>query len=1572
MTETTASARLIDSVIQVARHNQQDVDALLASVGIEHQELNRADVRFPARSFNELLDELARRTGNPRIALRIGETTQPRMLGSIGFLMSTAESLAQAYRCVIDYLPLLIEGIHLSVDESPERVALTLDLEDDEQIALVEWLMACLCNWPRWLTGRQALPIRVDFAFAAPADSRYYQQFFAAEICFSAGRNRLLLPIDAMGESCLDANEEMYRLHQAFADQLLSASGRDGALVAQIKSILRNRLSAGQSKLDRVALAQSLNLSLRTLQRKLDQQGTNYQTLFDQTRKEMTQQLIQRGDLSFGEISHQLGFANLSAFQKAFKRWTGKAPSEFRAQHRPTTLQSRRTSPRVLSELIYPDGLSEAQLYPLAQQLIHHIEAWRQRGLPLGSLSPRHIGISHDTATQLQLSLVDPSPQSHSPLQERLAYQAPEHSGLLPFPVGSYSDTYALGCLLYAIVHGQPPHNTSNLRRLFGAQINEAPSLRAGLSSPLIQVLNKLLALPATERYQSLTAVNEDLAQCLQALSANDSLETFSPGRSEVLPLQSQDIGLAGREPEQARLETLLRECERGETRSILLQGNRGSGKTALIDQLRLPLYRSRGIMVSGVFLPQTDPQPYAVLIGMMQQLLRQLIVLPETHHSIWRQRIKRELGNHGQVLLQRIPELAELFDHDHKHAHYDSLPPINGSHSPAVLESTVFGLLRACRERLLVLSVDNLQWADAPSLALLARIHKEFSGHPLMLISARRSSENESSAIKANPNRQDFAAAETINLQPLDSEQIYTLLQQRINASQAELTTLTYWLKRHSDGSPGAVLGQLQSRGWLYFSPQQQRWSIHQQALTSVFEQSSDTDTTLVKLYAPVLESLTPPDLELLQWAAVIGPRFDTELLAKSRQDPVARIAIRLWPAQQARLITPTEDSADGSAGYQFCHSALQIYVYESIPLDRRQSIHLAVGKVLKDSWNSRHDIATLFACTDHLNRADNGQHRSEHYWQLMALNRLAGGYAQEQANLQSARYYLQHSLALMQQHTLSDRPVLPADRGLTDNGQAFDILLQCAQLDSLLDDEPAASSRFEQLIAHFDNAVSPQDAQNNAPWLRLQQARIEHELRFSRLDQARTILISSLIQLGIRLELAETRQRVSIQRFCVEDLFNAADDAPTQASDTDKLSPDNTDTAVRATGAENVSPVHLATPLCRADPRTALLQRLILIAELQGDAHFDIYLLSKIPDLKTSPDSYCAASRAYLCHWLQGQYPQARQQVLLAKRSLDAADAGQQALCLLRLGLHVLPWIDSLAAALDSLNRALTIARLQDDLCISTLAQNAICHFAWLQGTPLTSLAEQLHEQQQRSNRRGSQLSGPSLADSVGYLLRQITDADDEPTTSDATEQWATRSSGSKAQGSANTHGNWRLLAHCTVAVLLDERTRWPGLLQAADHHHAAAPGQFAQVELALLTLLMRAELARNAGPESRARLLRQCDFDLCRLEMFSRYDTPDTQARFHLAAAELAALNADTECAMDHFEQALADAEKQANGYLQALACERYGLFWQRRNRHSLARQFLLKAAERYLQWGATRKASQLSTGFPSDRR
>ncbi|MBB1487837.1 AraC family transcriptional regulator [Oceanospirillum sediminis] len=385
----TASARLLEPALQLVRHYPMNQSQALISdsdpqvvtrsdlrqyildcVGLTEQDFTRPDARFPAERFIQVLDALSQATGNERIVLNLAEATQPRMLGSIGFLMTTAPTLDQAFSSLADYLSLLFEGLELVIDQDDDLILLTLDASG-QPARVIEYFTACLLNWPRWLIGYQLPVIEVCLINPAPDYETDYQRFFAAEVVFNASCNRLTVQTKHWHKVCQEANAEMYQLHQEFADALLSKQGQKSALNARIRGLIRQKLMEQGESVRREEIAAAIGMSLRTLQRKLGETGTNFQQIYDQTRKAFCLQLVERDQLSFGEIAFQLGFSNQSAFQKAFKRWFAMPPSHYRRQLKPISADNR-----VVPENNYDDV--RADLSELLAQLDNLVSGFNQ------------------------------------------------------------------------------------------------------------------------------------------------------------------------------------------------------------------------------------------------------------------------------------------------------------------------------------------------------------------------------------------------------------------------------------------------------------------------------------------------------------------------------------------------------------------------------------------------------------------------------------------------------------------------------------------------------------------------------------------------------------------------------------------------------------------------------------------------------------------------------------------------------------------------------------------------------------------------------------------------------------------------------------------------------------------------------------------------------------------------------------------------------------------------------------------------------------------------------------------
>lgn len=327
-------------------------------------------------------------------------------------------------------------------------------------------------------------------------------------------------------------------------------------------------------------------------------------------------------------------------------------------------------------------------------------------------------------------------------LSGTLAYMSPEQTGRMSRALDYRTDFYSLGATFYELLTHQLPFDTTDAMELVHCHIAKQPvsphELNHEIPLAVSEIVMKLLAKTAEERYQSAWGVQADLLECLNQLQASGKISEF--------PLGSQDISakfqipqkLYGRERE---IETLLTAFERvcqGTTEMMLVSGYSGIGKSALVQVLYKPITRLRGYFISGKFDQYQRNIPYSAFVSAFSNLIRQL--LTETHAQLhqWREKLAAAFGANGQVIIDVIPEVELIVG---KQTSVPELPPTEAQNRfRLVLKSFIRVFTNP--EHPLVIFLDDLQWADAASMQLLQLLITESDSQYLFLIGAYRDNE--------------------------------------------------------------------------------------------------------------------------------------------------------------------------------------------------------------------------------------------------------------------------------------------------------------------------------------------------------------------------------------------------------------------------------------------------------------------------------------------------------------------------------------------------------------------------------------------------------------------------------------------------------------------------------------------------------------------------------------------------------------------------------------------------------------------------------------------------------------
>ena len=303
-----------------------------AAVGVNPAQLSQPEGRLPVHRFVALLEEAARASGDDSIGLRLGCLHGPDSFGPLGDAIVQSADVAGAIANVARYFFVHQEGANLELRIEGRNAVITYSIRDAEILDYrqdAELSIAKMMNFTRIVTGcRNWAPSAVYFEHPEPRDSSEHRRIFGAPVYFSQPYNAMVAPREILAMR-INGSElrGLAQLHSLAQARAAEAPPGDDLLAGVRQHILRG-LRAGGVSIDKVAAA--MDLSERTLQRRLGECGATFNELVERMRFELSQRYLRQDHLSLTEIGYLLGYSELSAFSRAFRRWAGVSPIEFR------------------------------------------------------------------------------------------------------------------------------------------------------------------------------------------------------------------------------------------------------------------------------------------------------------------------------------------------------------------------------------------------------------------------------------------------------------------------------------------------------------------------------------------------------------------------------------------------------------------------------------------------------------------------------------------------------------------------------------------------------------------------------------------------------------------------------------------------------------------------------------------------------------------------------------------------------------------------------------------------------------------------------------------------------------------------------------------------------------------------------------------------------------------------------------------------------------------------------------------------------------------------------------------
>jgi AraC-like DNA-binding protein len=327
------SMRLLKPFVQMMREEPRMPARMLAQLDVID-----ADARVPIATAHTMLQGAVAVTGDEALGLRAAVRLSLKDIGVLGYAIASAANVGEALHVGGRYMRLVSDALDFAVLKRGAEAEAHFDCRVALPRAAADYMVCAMLRtwaqaWPRFLGAET----RVCFLHPAPTDLEPYREAFGTQqIQFSAPFLGFALPEASLSEPLEQADQGLHAVLRKSAELFLANLPRVESVTERVRALLITELASGHPGI--LHIAKQLRMSARTLGRRLEAEGTTFSELLDSLRHSLATRYLREHDMAIPDIALLTGFAQTNAFHRAFRRWTGMTPNEYRRSHRGRSL----------------------------------------------------------------------------------------------------------------------------------------------------------------------------------------------------------------------------------------------------------------------------------------------------------------------------------------------------------------------------------------------------------------------------------------------------------------------------------------------------------------------------------------------------------------------------------------------------------------------------------------------------------------------------------------------------------------------------------------------------------------------------------------------------------------------------------------------------------------------------------------------------------------------------------------------------------------------------------------------------------------------------------------------------------------------------------------------------------------------------------------------------------------------------------------------------------------------------------------------------------------------------------